>query len=149
MANSKGIDAFALNVGSDSWESGQVANAFAAAKNLSTPFKLFLSFDMTSLSCAQGSDSTPLRNYIRTYASHPNQLLYNGKVFVSTFSGESCKFGRQTVNDGWTYTLKTGLPDVYFVPAFFVNPATFSQYSVIDGAFNVCIALFTYMGMSS
>lgn len=145
LASSKGIDAFALNVGSDSWEPSQVANAFAAARKLATPFKLFFSFDMSSLPCATGNDGTALRNYIRTYAAHPNQLLYNSRVFVSTFAGESCTFGRASVNDGWRYTLKVGLPDVHFVPAFFVDPATFPQYTVIDGAFNVRCWALTYV----
>lgn len=92
---------------------------------------------MTSLSCTSSDDAAALRDYITKYASHPNQLLYNDKVFVSTFSGESCKFGQSTVDDGWNYALKTGLPDVYFVPSFFVDPTTFSQYNVLDGAFGV------------
>ena len=137
LAQSKGIDAFSLNVGSDSWEQGQVANAYAAARNLATPFKLFLSLDMTSLPCAKTGDSATLRRYVEMYASHPNQLLVNGKMFVSTFAGESCTFGQQNVNNGWISTLKTGLPPVYFVPSFFVDPATFPQYSVIDGAYGV------------
>jgi len=40
-----GIDGFALNVGIDSWQPQRVSDAYAAASG--TPFKLFLSFDMT------------------------------------------------------------------------------------------------------
>jgi glucan endo-1,3-alpha-glucosidase len=40
-------DAFALNVGSDSWQPDRVSSAFAAAKASGTGFKLFLSFDMS------------------------------------------------------------------------------------------------------
>ena len=47
LAHNHGIDAFALNIGTDSWESDQVANAYEAAKNSGTGFKLFISFDMT------------------------------------------------------------------------------------------------------
>lgn len=32
---------------------------------------------------------------IKQYATHPNQYLYQGKVFVSTFSGHDCG------NDAW------------------------------------------------
>jgi len=47
LAHDHGIDAFALNIGIDSWEPDQVANAYDAAKDSGTDFKLFISFDMT------------------------------------------------------------------------------------------------------
>lgn len=139
LAASKGIDAFALNVGSNDWQPKQVGYAYAAASSLkSVPFKLFVSFDMSSLPCSSAADAQTIRNYISGYASHPNQLLYNGKVFISTFAGESCTFGAKSVNQGWTNTVKTGLKaSTYFVPSFFVDPATFPSYSVMDGAFGV------------
>jgi hypothetical protein len=40
-------DAFALNVGHEDWQRARVADAYAAALQLQTEFKLFLSFDMT------------------------------------------------------------------------------------------------------
>jgi Glycosyl hydrolase family 71 len=40
-------DAFALNVGREDWQRARVADAYAAALQLQTNFKLFLSFDMT------------------------------------------------------------------------------------------------------
>ena len=40
-------DAFALNVGREDWQRARVADAYAAALELQTDFKLFLSFDMT------------------------------------------------------------------------------------------------------
>ncbi|KAI0084982.1 glycoside hydrolase family 71 protein [Irpex rosettiformis] len=137
LASSKGIDAFALNVGSDSWEPSQVANAFFAASALKTSFKLFLSFDMGSLPCARATDADLLKTYISTYKTHPNQQLIDGKVLVSTFSGSDCKFEQNTVDNGWKYAIKSGANanGTYFVPAWFIDPATFSQYTVLDGAF--------------
>lgn len=41
LAASYGIDAFALNVGSDSWQPARVADAYTAAA--ATGFKLFMS----------------------------------------------------------------------------------------------------------
>ncbi|KAK7689418.1 hypothetical protein QCA50_007210 [Cerrena zonata] len=136
LAASKGIDAFALNIGRDSWESGQVSNAYSAAKSLNTTFKLFISFDMTSLPCASTNDAATIRNYVNSYAAHPNQLQYNNSAFISTFAGESCTFGAASVDQGWTNTVKKNLNSTYFVPSFFVDPATFSKYTVMDGAFN-------------
>ena len=88
---------------------------------------------MTSLACDNSRDAGILRKYITTYAQHPNQLLYNGSVLISTFSGEQCTFGSSNVNNGWTNALKVNLPPVYFVPAFFADPRTFPSYAVIDG----------------
>lgn len=47
LAHDHGIDAFALNIGTSDWQPGQVANAYQAAKDSGTDFKLFISFDMT------------------------------------------------------------------------------------------------------
>lgn len=140
LAYQSGIDGFALNVGTDSWQPQQVANAYEAAQQSGTGFKLFMSFDMSSLPCSTAADAATLRNYITTYATHPNQFLYNGRVFASTFSGESCTFGQGSAVSGWSSQFiqqLSGSNAVYFVPSFFVDTSTFSTYSgVIDGMFN-------------
>jgi glucan endo-1,3-alpha-glucosidase len=140
LAASKGFDAFALNVGNDDWQPARVADAYTAAqmcRDNGLHFKLFLSFDMTSLPCSSAADADLLRSYINSYHSNINQLHYDGNPFVSTFAGESCSFGQDSVNDGWTYAVKSGKPAIYFVPSFFVDPSQFSDYTVIDGMLNV------------
>lgn len=93
--------------------------------------------------CAGPDDAAALRNYVKTYASHPNQLKLNGQSFVSTFAGEDCKFGQDTAANGWRTQFTqhpelTGDNAVHFVPSFFVDPATFGQYAgAMNGAFNV------------
>ncbi len=153
LAASKGIDAFALNIGSDAWESSQIANAYAAASkyngnttNAAAPFRLFFSFDMGSLPCSTASHASTLQSYIRTYANSTSTFKYNARMLVSTFAGESCRFGASTLNQGWTDAIKPTkpptngpLPAVWFVPSFFVDPATFRNLSVIDGAFHVSV----------
>ncbi|KAG9315881.1 glycoside hydrolase family 71 protein [Chiua virens] len=140
LAFQNGIDGFALNVGQDSWQPQQVANAYQAASQSGTGFKLFLSFDMTSLPCSSANDAATLRNYITTYASHPNQLICNGRVFASTFSGESCQFGQSSVKSGWsTQFLQqlSGQSAVYFLPSFFIDTSGFQSFTgVINGMFN-------------
>ena len=137
LASSKGLDAFVLNLGSDVWQPARIADAFAAAKRAGRKFKIGFSFDMTVIPCSASSDAAPLQNYINTYSSHPNILRYSGKMLITTFAGESCKFGQASVDAGWTFAIKTGLPPVYFIPSFFVDPATFSNYPSTDGQFNV------------
>ncbi|THH03990.1 hypothetical protein EW145_g5848 [Phellinidium pouzarii] len=140
LANANGIDAFALNIGSDSWEPNQVKKAYAAAEQSKTTFKLFISFDMTALPCATARNAASLRNYITTYAKHPSQFKYNGKVFASTFSGEKCTFGQRSVSQGWVSQFTgqlTGSNSVFFVPSFFVDPNNFRTYaSAMDGQLN-------------
>jgi glucan endo-1,3-alpha-glucosidase len=136
LASSKGLDAFVLNLGSDDWQPARIADAFAAAKNAGPKFKIGFSFDMTVLRCGGSSNATLLQNYINTYSSHPNILQYDNKMLITTFAGQSCTFGQASVDAGWTFAIKTGLPAVYFIPSFFVDPATFSSYPSTDGQFN-------------
>lgn len=110
LASSHGVDGFALNVGSNPWQPKQVAAAFAAASG--SPFKLFLSFDMTSLPGSSRSDATFLRDLVLACADSPNQLRWNGKVVVSTFGGENCTFGERSVSAGWRSALKDKMPPV-------------------------------------
>ena len=99
-----------------------------------------------SLPCSSPSDAETLRNYITTYASHPNQLIYNGRVLASTFSGESCKFGQDSVQSGWsTQFLQqlSGENAVHFIPSFFVDTSAFQSFNgVIDGMLNVRVMIF-------
>ena len=98
---------------------------------------------ISSFPCSTAADAAALRTYITTYANHPNQFKYNGRVFASTFSGESCTFGQSSVAQGWATQFVgqlTGANAVHFVPSFFIDPATFGQYSSsINGMFNVSI----------
>ncbi|PSR74813.1 hypothetical protein PHLCEN_2v9527 [Hermanssonia centrifuga] len=141
-AHAAGIDGFALNIGSDDWQPTQVASAYQAAAASGTDFKLFISFDMSVLPCSSPDDAAALRNYITTYAQHPNQLQVNNRAFASTFAGESCSFGQGSVPQGWSSQFTqhpdlSGANAVHFVPSFFVDPATFGQYNgAMHGAFN-------------
>ncbi|KAJ6617520.1 glycoside hydrolase [Mycena sp. CBHHK59/15] len=120
LAASKGIDAFALNVGSDEWQVTQVAQAFTASNTCADDgfnFNLFVSFDMGS--------------------SESNYLRFNGRPLISPFSGQDCTFGRQNFNAGWTYAINSTASElIHFIPSFFVDPTTFPGATVMDGAFN-------------
>ncbi|KAG8897671.1 hypothetical protein FRC00_003951, partial [Tulasnella sp. 408] len=123
MAAAQGIDAFALNLGYDSWQAGQVQSAYdVAAEN---GFKMVLSFDMTVLGCG---DSNVVRSNVNKYSNHPAQLKDNGgKAIVTTFDGGHCKS-----SDEW----KNELDGARFVPAFFndLNYVTLKGlYPVVGG----------------
>ncbi|KAJ7471811.1 glycoside hydrolase [Mycena latifolia] len=83
--HANGVDAIALNIGSDSWEVDQVASAYAAAKAAGSSYKLFLSFDFTSWPC----DVAATVAQANRYAYHPNQFMVDGKPMVSSYEG-SC-----------------------------------------------------------
>lgn len=109
------------------WEPARVSDAYTAAANLGTEFKLFISLDMayvalltavlaivftsccSELPCATSDEVTIIRNYINTYASHPNQLWYQDRLIVSSFSGQNCLFGQGNFNDGWNYAIRNGV----------------------------------------
>ncbi|KAI0047881.1 glycoside hydrolase family 71 protein [Auriscalpium vulgare] len=136
LAGSRGVDAFALNVGNEVWESDRMDDAYAAAlttvdNSTDTPsFGMFLSLDMTSLSCADDNDAITLAKLVQRYAGHPAQLRNNGRVVLSTFEGDECGFG----SAGWEKVVD-GL-NVWFLPVFFGEIASWSQWGVVDGAFN-------------
>jgi glucan endo-1,3-alpha-glucosidase len=116
-------DALALNIGSDDWEKTQVASAYAAAKSLGTGFKLFLSFDFTSLDCNLGD----LVSRVNTYANHPNQFKVDGKPMISSYSGACLG------NSGWS-SLKAQT-NGYLMPFIPGLEGAFPQWSALDSWF--------------
>jgi glucan endo-1,3-alpha-glucosidase len=90
--------------------------------------------------CASPNDAAPLREFITKYANHPAQFRFNGKIFASTFAGETCTFGAGSTEDGWKQQFTdqlTGVNAATFVPSFFMDPARFKSFQAMDGAFNV------------
>ncbi|KAJ7471191.1 glycoside hydrolase family 71 protein [Mycena galericulata] len=136
LAGDTGIDGFMLNVGGDSWQFGQVQRAFSAAADCSPGFKLGISFDMTSIPCSKSDDAKLLQNYINVLRGHPLYLSFNSRPLFSAFSGEDCTFERESPNAGWNDVIKPGdaTEQVYFVPSFFVDPASLPSWTAMDGA---------------
>ncbi|KAF7325258.1 putative alpha-1,3-glucanase/mutanase [Mycena venus] len=82
-AKAMGIDAFALNIGTDSYTDQQLGYAYQSAAN--NGMKVFISFDFNWWNNGQGS---AVGFKIAQYASRPAQLIVNGKVFASSFAGD-------------------------------------------------------------
>jgi glucan endo-1,3-alpha-glucosidase len=130
-AKSVGIDAFALNIGTDSWTSNRVSLAYAAANQVG--FKVFLSFDMSLQNNAQS-----IISMIQSTGKLPGQYIYNNQVFVSTFGGASVTMGYSSAEAAWSAIKSTlsgqGL-SIFFVANFEVDANTiFQNYPSIDGA---------------
>ncbi|KAG8846898.1 hypothetical protein FRB96_001743 [Tulasnella sp. 330] len=131
LAAAQNIDAFALNMGIDSWQPARMQDAYNAASALSSQginFKMFVSFDMSSFNC--GSTGAIIST-LQQFANHPAQLKTPaGEMWVSSFDGGSCSMWQSTLNSvGVSYR---------FVPAFFndLSGATLkSQQPSIGGDF--------------
>ena len=100
---------------------------------------IILNISSSSFPCASPADAERLRNIVTSHLKSSAQFMYNNRAFVSTFAGENCNFGQDNAADGWRAEF-TQHPDlagqIYFVPAFFVDPSTFGEFhAVMDGAF--------------
>ncbi|WWC86171.1 uncharacterized protein L201_001044 [Kwoniella dendrophila CBS 6074] len=131
LAQAAGIDGFALNMGSDSWQVDRISDAYAAAG--SSGFKLFLSLDMTVLPCGSSGDAQTLVNLVKRFASQAAQAKHDGKVLVSTFAGSDCAISWQ--ND-FVNALDNSGTNIFFVPSIFSNPNTFAGNNWMDGELN-------------
>ncbi|KAF9484188.1 hypothetical protein BDN70DRAFT_181683 [Pholiota conissans] len=118
--SAKGIDAIALNIGSSDWQRTQVSTAYQAAKDSGTGIKLFYSFDLTEMPCDLGD----LVARVNLYASHPNQFKVNGKVMISSYSGDCLG------QSGWA-SLKAQT-NGYLMPFIWGLEGQFNQWSALD-----------------
>ncbi|SJK97883.1 probable alpha-1,3-glucanase/mutanase [Armillaria ostoyae] len=118
-AKSYGIDAFALNIGTDDYTDKQLGYAYESAAN--NDMKVFLSFDFNWW---DPSDASGVGSKIAQFGSKPAQLTINGKVFVSSFSGDGL--------DITTVRSTAGL-DLFVAPNFHPGEGDFSN---LDGALN-------------
>ncbi|KAJ7495501.1 putative alpha-1,3-glucanase/mutanase [Mycena latifolia] len=118
-AKALGIDAFALNIGTDSYTDQQLGFAYQSAAN--NGMKVFISFDFNWYNTGQGS---AVGAKIAQYAGLPAQLFVNGKVFASSFAGDGLDVSALRAAAG---------RDVYFAPNY--HPGQ-GDFSTIDGALN-------------
>ncbi|KAG8737877.1 hypothetical protein FRC10_007563 [Ceratobasidium sp. 414] len=127
LASSKAIDAFTLNVGSDSWQPDRVVAAYDAAQQVAPNFKMSISLDMTELACASAADGQRLiDNFISPIKGHPSRYMYNSKMLLSTFAGQWCTFGQANPSDGWHWFLDNAGTPIYFVPNFQIDVSELS-----------------------
>ncbi|KAL1949764.1 hypothetical protein VTO73DRAFT_8645 [Trametes versicolor] len=143
-AKQMGLDAFALNVqdATAPFATNAIQLLFSAAE--SNNFKLFFSFDMTTL-----NDPSTFIPLLLQYQSSSAYYLHENRPFVSTFDGGNVAFGQSTPNQGW----QTQFIDVlansgvkpFFVPDFddFNNQLGgtydtqfFQDFPVVDGVFS-------------
>jgi glucan endo-1,3-alpha-glucosidase len=96
---------------------------------------------MNSLPCATVDDGKYIiNNFIAPFRSHPNQYLYNSKMFLSTFAGQWCTFGQASSPAGWQWLINNAGTPIYFIPNLQIGDATqlSTTWNFIDG-FSRCI----------
>lgn len=119
-AKSLGIDAFALNIGTDSYSDTQLGYAYQSAAN--NGMKVFISFDFNWYHTDQGS---LVGQKIAQYAGLPAQLYVDDKVFASSFSGDQV--------DVNAIRAAVGQP-LFWAPNF--HPTWGTDFSTVDAALN-------------
>lgn len=114
------IDAFAINIGNDPSNAVQLPMIYDVADSLN--FKVFLSFDMKYY--GYPGSSGVVEQTIRQFSNRTSQFRYQGKVFVSTFSGEvpgTYLDGKSNYPAAWC-SLKTSLRgqgvNIYLLPGW-------------------------------
>lgn len=119
LAKAAGIDAFALNIGTDTYNDVQLGYAYDSANR--NGMKVFISFDFYYWN---KFDPAAVGQKIRQYAGRPAQLMVDNRVFVSSFSGDGLDANAVRSAAG---------SNIYFVPNF--TPWGGSTNG-IDGALN-------------
>lgn len=118
-AKDAGIDAFALNIGTDDYTDTQLAFAYQSAAD--NNMKVFISFDFNWW---KTSDNAAVGAKTKKFASQPAQLQVDGKVFVSSFAGDGVDVNAVKAAAG---------SDIFFAPNFHPGQGDFTN---IDAALN-------------
>lgn len=120
-AKSLGIDAFALNIGTDSYTDTQLNYAYESAAD--NGMKVFISFDFNWYH--DTSDAAVVGQKIAQYGSRPAQLIVDGKVFASSFAGDQLNVPAMRSAAGVS---------VFWAPN--IHPEFGTSFANVDGALN-------------
>lgn len=126
LASESGIDAFAFNVGADSWAQAQLDVAFNVAAGFST--KICFSFDFAIAPWNTDTVISTLQRYVTSPGYFKFQGRGGGKALVSTFDGPA------RTNVDWT-AVKAAVPNIYVVPHLSPDEVKANPPG-IDGALN-------------
>ncbi|KAJ9668260.1 Glucan endo-1,3-alpha-glucosidase agn1 [Coniosporium apollinis] len=131
LAADAGIDGFVLNIATP-WDgpiAAQVGNAFQAATDIGSKFKLLFSFDY--LGGAGPWPSSDIIEILQGYGSHPAHYKHNNKPLVSTFEGVA------NAND-WPAIHASVPGGISFLPDWTsLGPGGFAAHlDKVDGAFS-------------
>ncbi|GLJ34599.1 hypothetical protein SUGI_0695860 [Cryptomeria japonica] len=146
LAQSRGIDAFALN--SNVWRQGLADNMYQAAKEVGPSFKIFFSADIHK---DANGNLTPdqLITMLTRYATHPNQMTYRGKPlftsWLSSYDSWWADYNHSAIS-GWNAVFEKagGRDKFFFVPFFPTDGSLASVQSMLERFKNIIDGLFTW-----
>lgn len=121
LAKDLGIDAFALNIGTDDFSATQLSYAYESAAN--NDMKVFISFDFNWFDPA--TDAAKVGQMIANFSQHPSQLRVDRKAFASSFAGDGLDVSAMKSSAGI---------DIFFAPNF--HPSQTSDHNAFDAALN-------------
>ncbi|CAN8102557.1 unnamed protein product [Discula destructiva] len=122
MAKELGIDAFALNIGTDEFTETQLDYAYESAAN--NDMKVFISFDFNWFD--PSTDADTVGQMIAKYSTQAAQLMIDGAAFASSFAGDGLDVSAVRNSAG---------VDLFFAPNF--HPTETSDPSAkVDAALN-------------
>jgi hypothetical protein len=135
LAQSHGIDAFALNIAPpfEGTTATQISYAFQAANSLagqlSSDFKLFFSFDY--LGGGTPWTTGDIVNILSTYGKNGAHFQVDGKPMVSTFEGTR----DEDINSwpGIRSSVSGAIGDIYFVPDWDSRGPNGFDINLVDG----------------
>ncbi|KAF3767546.1 glycoside hydrolase family 71 /Carbohydrate-binding module family 24 [Cryphonectria parasitica EP155] len=122
IAKDLGIDAFALNIGTDDFTDTQLGYAYESAAN--NGMSVFISFDFNWWD--PSTDAAEIGDMIAKYGAETAQLMVDGKIFASSFAGDGLDVAAVRSAVG---------ADIFFAPNFHPSETTDPSAS-IDGALN-------------
>ncbi|KAJ9106718.1 hypothetical protein QFC19_003030 [Naganishia cerealis] len=160
LAEETGIDAFALNLGPEQWQSDQARTAYrlSSARQVKDGgddgegLKLFLSLDMNVLPSSDREDMFRIVDLVEEFGGmtgqfkvtlpHATHLIWSHadnqeakKIVLSTFGGGDTSFG----GVGWQGFLvecKRRNLDIFFMPSFFLPPEKILGMPYVDATFD-------------
>jgi len=114
-------DAIALNIGTDSWQIGQIQNAYSAATG--TKVKLFFSFDFSVFPC----DVNSVVAIVNQFSANQAQFKINGRPLISSYLGKCLG------NDGWEEIKQQ--TNGYLMPFIAEIEGQFNNWNCLDSWF--------------
>ncbi|GLJ34596.1 hypothetical protein SUGI_0695830 [Cryptomeria japonica] len=122
LAQSKGIDAFALN--SNVWRQTLADRMYQAAEEVGTSFKIFFSADIHKDDNGNLTPDQLVTMLSSNYTSHPNQMTYQDKPLFTAWLGSSdswwADYNYSSALEGWKAVFENagGKDKFFFIPFF-------------------------------
>ncbi|GLJ34597.1 hypothetical protein SUGI_0695840 [Cryptomeria japonica] len=146
LAQSKGIDAFALN--SNVWRQTLAERMYQAAEEVGSSFKIFFSADIHKDDNGNLTPDQLVTMLGSNYTSHPNQMTYQNKPLFTAWLGSDdswwADYNYSSALEGWKAVFENaGGKDKFFFIPFFPTGGTLVEVQdmlkkytdVIDGLF--------------